>query len=61
MDVAEAVHEHTANTIAPPLPDVYEITIWHNDSQSYPERAGLFVKNGLMGLTLVFVALALSL
>ena len=35
MDVAEAVHEHTANTIVPSLPDGVGITIWNDDSQTY--------------------------
>ena len=61
MDVAQAVHEHAANTVAPSLPEGVGITIWNDDSQSYSERAGLLVKNGLLGLALVFVALTLFL
>ena len=61
MDVAEAVHEHTANTIVPSLPEGVGITIWNDDSQTYSERADLLVKNGLLGLALVFIALALFL
>ena len=61
MDVAQAVHEHIANVIAPSLPDGVGITIWNDDSQTYSERADILRKNGLMGLVLVFVALALFL
>ena len=61
MDVAEAVHEHTANTIVPSLPDGAGITIWNDDSQTYSERADILRKNGILGLGLVFVALALFL
>ena len=61
MDVAEAVHEHTANTIVPSLPDGVGITIWNDDSQTYSERAEILRKNGILGLVLVFVALALFL
>ena len=61
MDVAEAVHEHTANTIVPSLPDGVGITIWNDDSQTYSERAEILSKNGVLGLILVFVALALFL
>ncbi len=61
MDVAEAVHEHTANTIVPSLPDGVGITIWNDDSQTYSERAEILRKNGILGLILVFVALALFL
>ena len=58
MDVAQAVHEHIANVIAPSLPDGVGITIWNDDSQTYSERADILRKKGLMGLVLVFVALA---
>ena len=61
MDVAEAVHEHTANSIIPSLPDGVGITIWNDDSQTYSERAEILRKNGVLGLILVFVALALFL
>ena len=61
MDVAEAVHDHLANVIVPSLPDGVGITIWNDDSQSYSERLDLLVKNGLLGLLLVTVALALFL
>ena len=61
MDVAEAVHEHTANAIVPSLPDGVGITIWNDDSRTYSERADILLKNGVLGLLLVFVALALFL
>ncbi len=61
MDVAEAVHEHTTNAIAPSLPDGVGITIWNDDSQTYSERVDLLRRNGLLGLVLVFIALALFL
>ena len=61
MDVAQAVHEHTANVIAPSLPDGVGITIWNDESQSYAERVDLLVRNGLLGILLVFIALALFL
>ena len=61
MDVAEAVHEHTTNVIAPSLPDGVGITTWNDDSQTYSERADILRKNGILGLLLVFIALALFL
>ena len=61
MDVAEAVHEHTANVIIPSLPDDVGITIWNDDSQTYSERADILAKNGVLGLLLVFISLALFL
>ena len=61
MDVAEAVHEHIVNVIAPSLPDGVGITIWNDDSQTYSERADILLRNGLMGIILVFISLALFL
>ena len=61
MDVAEAVHEHVASVIAPSLPEGVGITIWNDDSQTYSERLELLLKNGLWGLILVFISLALFL
>ena len=61
MDVAEAVHEHIADVIVPSLPDDVGITIWNDDSQTYSERADILRKNGLLGILLVFIALALFL
>ncbi|MCE2514266.1 MAG: efflux RND transporter permease subunit, partial [Acidobacteria bacterium] len=61
MDVAQAVQEHIANVIVPSLPESVGITIWNDDSQTYSERADILRKNGLMGLVLVFIALALFL
>ena len=59
--LAEGTKEHLANTIIPSLPPGVGIEIWNDESQIYSERVGLLVKNGLLGLMLVFVALALFL
>ena len=61
MDVAEAVQEHTAKAITPSLPDGVGITLWNDDSRTYSERADILGKNGILGLVLVFIALALFL
>ena len=61
MDVAEAVHEHTENVIIPSLPDGVGVVFWNDDSQTYIERLDILVRNGLLGLILVFIALALFL
>ena len=61
MDVADAVHRHLAQVIVPSLPDGVGITIWNDDSQTYSERVDLLVRNGMLGLLLVFIALALFL
>ncbi len=61
MDVATTVQEHITNVVAPSLPDGVEISIWNDDSQTYSERVNLLLKNGLLGLMLVLIALALFL
>ena len=61
MAVAEAVHEHVANVIAPSLPQGVEISIWNDDTQTYSERVDMLLKNGSLGLMLVLIALALFL
>ena len=63
MDVATAVQEHVAEVIipSPSLPNGVSVTIWNDDSQTYSERVDLLLKNGGLGLLLVFVALALFL
>ena len=47
--------------MAPSLPDGVGVTIWNDDSQTYSERAEILRKNGIMGLLLVFISLALFL
>ena len=61
MDIARAVHDHIAAEISPSLPEGVGITVWNDDSQTYSERLDLLVRNGLLGLLLVFVSLALFL
>ena len=61
MEVAEAVHEHVANVIVPSLPPGVSVEILNDESQTYSERVDLLLKNGGLGLLLVFVSLALFL
>ncbi|WP_419950282.1 efflux RND transporter permease subunit [Candidatus Palauibacter sp.] len=61
MDVARTVREHLANEVIPSLPDGVGITLWNDESQAYEERADLLLKNGILGLLLVLVALSLFL
>ena len=61
MEVATAVHEHLAGVIVPSLPEGVGLTVWNDDSQTYSERVNLLLKNGGLGLLLVFVALAMFL
>ena len=61
MDVATTVREHLANEVVPALPDGVGITIWNDESQAYEERADLLLKNGILGMLLVLIALSLFL
>ncbi|MXZ32997.1 MAG: efflux RND transporter permease subunit, partial [Gammaproteobacteria bacterium] len=61
MNVATAVYEQLAGTIEPSLPEGVGIDIWNDESTDYSERAALLLKNGSLGLLLVFFALALFL
>ena len=61
MDVTTAVKEHITNEVIPSLPDGVGVTVWNDASYIYSERAGLLLKNGLLGLLLVFIALTLFL
>ena len=61
MDVATTVREHLANEVVPALPDGVGITIWNDESQAYEERAALLLKNGILGLLLVLIALSVFL
>lgn len=61
MDVAEAVHAHLDAVILPALPPQVGVTVWNDDSRTYSERVELLVRNGALGLALVFLALALFL
>ena len=61
MDVATTVREHLENEVIPALPDGVGITIWNDESQAYEERAALLLKNGILGMLLVLIALSLFL
>ena len=60
MDVAAAVNGHLADVV-PSLPEGVGITVWNDESQTYSERLDLLLKDGLLGLLPVFIALALFL
>ena len=61
MDVATNVREHLENEVIPALPDGVAVTLWNDESQVYEERADLLIKNGILGLLLVLIALSLFL
>ncbi len=60
LDIGEAVRRWVAEA-RPDLPAGVDIAIWSDDSSLVGGRLRLMVKNGLFGLLLVFLALALFL
>ena len=60
-DVANAVAAYVEGTLRPSLPPGVAVTAWNDESEVYTERRDLLIKNGALGLLLVFVALALFL
>lgn len=61
LDIVETVETYVENTLIPGLPPGISATIWRNDATEFSNRMHLLVKNGLMGLALVMLALALFL
>ena len=57
FDIVDAVTNHVDNAVAPSLPAGLEISIWYNYAELLQDRLGLLVKNGLLGLALVLIAL----
>ena len=61
LGISAAVRDYLATDVLPGLPAGVDVTIWSDDSDLVGGRLGLMVKNGLLGLVLVFIALALFL
>lgn len=61
LEIVDAVERHLEEEIVPSLPTGVEVEIWNNDADILQDRLGLLVKNGLLGLALVLLALALFL
>ena len=61
LGISEAVHDYLETSVLPSLPAGVDVAIWSDDSALVGGRLGLMVKNGLLGLLLVFVTLALFL
>ncbi len=61
LDIVKAVEAYVDTTLNPSLPPGISATIWRNDATEFKNRMQLLVKNGLVGLTLVMLALALFL
>lgn len=61
LGISAAVQDYLATDIRPGLPAGVDVAIWSDDADLVGGRLGLMVKNGLLGLVLVFIALALFL
>ena len=61
LEIVGAVETHLAETIVPTLPEGVELEVWSNDAELLADRLGLLIKNALLGLALVLVALTLFL
>ncbi len=61
LEIVDAVEQHLAADVIPLLPAGVGLEIWNNDADILQDRLGLLVKNGLLGLALVLLSLALFL
>ncbi len=61
LGISAAVQDYLAADIRPSLPAGVDVAVWSDDAELVGGRLGLMVKNGLLGLLLVFIALALFL
>ena len=61
LEIVDAVERHLEEEVIPSLPAGVELAVWNNDADILQDRLGLLVKNGLLGLALVLLALALFL
>ncbi len=61
LEIVDAVERHLEEEVIPALPAGVGLEIWNNDADILQSRLGLLVKNGLLGLTLVLLALAIFL
>ncbi len=61
LRIVDAVEQHLDDEVTPSLPAGVTLEIWNNDADILQSRLGLLVKNGLIGLALVLLALTLFL
>ena len=61
LDISAAVHDYLETSVVPSLPAGVDVAIWSDDATLVGGRLGLMVKNGMLGLLLVFITLALFL
>ena len=61
LRIVDAVERHLEEEVVPSLPAGVQLTIWENSADILKSRLGLLIKNGLIGLALVLIALTLFL
>ncbi len=61
LEIVDVVERYLEEELAPTLPRGIEVSIWQNDADLLDSRLSLLRKNGLIGLALVLIALALFL
>ena len=61
LDIAAAVESYVEERLAPSLPAGVAATVWNNEADLFQDRLRILVQNGLLGLLLVLVVLALFL
>ena len=61
LDIAQAVRGYIDAEVVPSLPEGVGVQIWRDDSVDLRGRVNLLLENALLGLLLVFLALALFL
>ncbi len=61
LEIAQAIRGYIDSEVAPALPAGVDVRIWRDDAIDVRGRVDLLVENALLGLLLVFLALALFL
>ena len=61
LEIAQAIRGYIDSELAPALPAGVDVRIWRDDAIDVRGRVDLLVENALLGLLLVFLALALFL
>ena len=61
LEIVDAVDRYLEEELRPALPAGVELSVWENSAEILRDRIGLLIKNALIGLALVLVALTLFL
>jgi len=61
LAIEDLIKKHLDEEVRPALPASFGVAIWQNQAENLRSRLNLLIKNGLLGLFLVIVALSLFL